>query len=107
MDIVCVSSKNEMTEGLFGMVCLFLCEALPILENMKVDVNKLKWDVTTVNYGDIFPHILEYTSEYVNPSEFRGIVPIPLTFLRTKFPQWVIGDDFNAVHNLFFKYFRV
>jgi len=107
MDIICVSSKNVMTEGLFGMVFLFFCEALPILENMKVDVNKLKWDVTTVNYGDIFPNVLEYNSEYVNPSDFKGVIPIPLTYLRTQFPQWVIGDDFVAIHNLFFKYFKI
>jgi hypothetical protein len=72
-EIICITSKNEMTEGLFGMVILFMIETLPIIENLKIDVSKLKWNISTKNYGDIFPYILEYNGEYVNPMNLEEI----------------------------------
>jgi len=32
-----ITSYNEMTEGLFGQVILWIFEILPILENNKID----------------------------------------------------------------------
>ena len=38
-EIICISSINEMTEGLFGQVFLFIYEILPILELSNINVN--------------------------------------------------------------------
>jgi hypothetical protein len=104
-EVECIISKNQMTEGLFGMVILWIFEVLPILENNNVDVSKLKWDVSTTNYGDIFPNILEYNSEYVNPNKINK--KTELFHLRKNFQQYTLGDDFIKLNNLFFKYFRI
>ena len=70
-DNECIISKNQMTEGLFGMVILFIFEILPILETINVDISKLKWDICTTNYGNIFPNILQYNSEYIHPDKIN------------------------------------
>ena len=105
MNYKCITSKNQMTEGLFGMVILFMMEILPILEEMKVEVSELKWDISTKNYGEIFPGVLEYNSEFINPNDID--TKIPLFDLRTQYPQYTLGDDFNKLNKLFFKYFKI
>jgi len=107
MDIISITSKNEMTEGLFGMVMLFIFEVLPILDLIRVDIDKLKWDITTVNYGNIFPNVLEYNSKYVDNNYENKILYVPLNHLRRKLPQWVLGDNFTEINKLFFKYFKI
>jgi len=94
-----------MTEGLFGMVLLFIFEVLPILETNNIDISELKWDICTTNYGEIFPNLLEYNSEYINPNNINR--KIKLYNLRTMFPQYTLGDDFNKLNKLFFKYFKI
>jgi hypothetical protein len=94
-----------MTEGLFGMVLLFIFEVLPILETNNIDISELKWDICTTNYGEIFPNLLEYNSEYINPNNINR--KIKLFNLRTMFPQYTLGDDFNKLNKLFFKYFKI
>ena len=105
MDNICIIDKNNMSEGLFGMVILYLFQILPLLENKNVDITKLKWDITTTNYGDIFPHLLQYNSEYVNPDEIE--VKTQLFKLVYEYPQYTLGDDFSSLNQLFFKYFSI
>lgn len=101
-----ITSRNEMTEGLFGMVFLFMFEVLPILESTNTDVSTLRWDICTNSYGEIFPNLLEYRFDESKTSAENNIVP--LFHLRSSaFRQWTLGDDFQALHNLFFKYFKV
>jgi hypothetical protein len=38
---LCITSKNEMSEGLFGMVILFIFEILPLLEINNIEINNL------------------------------------------------------------------
>lgn len=104
-EIICISSINEMTEGLFGEVILFICEILPILELSNIDINNLKWDIATINYGNIFPSILEYNSEYVNPDTIKN--KKQLFYYRSLKPQYALGDDFTNLNKLFFKYFKI
>ena len=66
-----IISNNEMSEGLFGMVILWMFEVLPILENNNVDISTLKWDISTSSYGAIFPNLLEYNSGYVSPEKIN------------------------------------
>jgi len=102
---ICITDKNKMTEGLFGMVILYIFEILPILEKNNIDISKLKWDVCTTNYGNIFPNILQYNSEFTNSEEIKE--KIELDYFRSAFPQYTLGDDFNRLNSLFFKYFSI
>ena len=102
---LCITSKNEMSEGLFGMVILFIFEILPLLEINNIEINNLKWDISTSNYGQIFPSILEYNSEYINPENISN--KINLFDLKNGCAQFVLGDDFNKLNQLFFKYFKI
>ena len=103
-----IISNNEMSEGLFGMVILWMFEVLPILENNNVNISTLKWDISTASYGAIFPNLLEYNSEYVSPEKINKNDKIVKLFgLRKESRQYVLGDDFNKLHNLFFKYFKI
>jgi len=104
-NIKCITDKNKMTEGLFGMVILTMFEILPILEKNNEDITKLKWDICTSNYGNIFPNILQYNSEYTNPDEIEE--KIELVNLRSNYPQYTLGDDFSRLNSLFFKYFTI
>jgi len=101
-----IVSRNEMTEGLFGMVFLHLFEVIPILENENIDVDKLYWNITTKHYGAIFPNILEYNSKYPR-NRFQIKKRIKFSALRKQKPQYVLGDNFAELNNLFFKYFRI
>ena len=104
-----IISENEMSEGLFGMVILFIFEILPILENNNIDISTLKWSVSTSRYGSIFPNLLEYNSEYKNIEEVseNNKQIIELFDLRNKYPQYTLGDDFILLNKLFFKYFKI
>ena len=107
MDIICITDKNNMSEGLFGMVILYLFEILPILENINIDITKLKWDISTTNYGDIFPNLLHYNSEYINPNEIKSKIKLFDVRNKKNYPQYTIGDDFSRLNQLFFKYFTI
>ena len=98
-----IVSNNEMSEGMFGQVILFMCEVLPILELKNVDVNTLQWEVSTRNYGSIFPNVLEYTGQSTTNANTSVV---PLNNLRNLRPQYVLGDNFIELNKLFFKYFR-
>jgi len=101
-----IVSRNEMKEGLFGMVFLDLFEALPILENEEVTVSNLHWDIKTKLYGSIFPNVLVYNSD--SPRNiFSRKKRIKLSVLRKQKPQYVLGDDFVKLNKLFFKYFSI
>jgi len=104
-----IFSKNEMREGLFGMIILFIFETLPILENNNIDISTLKWDISTASYGSIFPNLLEYNSEYKNLEEVseNNKQIIKLFDIRNKYPQYTLGDDFTLLNKLFFKYFKI
>jgi hypothetical protein len=104
-NVMCIIDKNKMTEGLFGQVILYIFEILPILEQQNIDISKIKWDVCTTNYGNIFPNILQYNSEFINSEEIKD--RIELDYIRSAFPQYTLGDDFNRLNRLFFKYFSI
>jgi hypothetical protein len=106
-DTILIYSKdpNKMTDGLFGNIFLFMFEVVPILENNSIDISNLKWDITSKSYGPIFPTYLEYNSDYINPSEINNCVD--LFDLRTKYSQFTLGDDFEKINKLFFKYFKI
>jgi len=100
-----IISNNEMTEGLFGQVILFIFEILPILENKNIDISSLNWDISTLNYGAIFPNILKYNADLV--LEQKKMLVVELKNIRFLNTQYILGDDFNKLHKLFFKYFTI
>ena len=100
-----IISINEMTEGLFGQVILYIFEILPILENKNIDISSLNWEISTFNYGDIFPNILKYNADV--ELQQKKMLVVELKNIRTLNPQYILGDDFNKLHKLFFKYFTI
>jgi len=101
-----ITSKNEMTEGLFGMVILFIVEILPILEKKKTDISMLHWDIRTKSYGAIFPNIIEHKATG-KLKWFSRKKRTKFKYLRSLQPQYVIGDNFQKLNHLFFKYFTI
>lgn len=102
---ILITSYNELTEGLFGEVILFMLEILPILDNSEIKLENIKWDISTINYGSIFPNILQYNSEYINPTKIEK--KMKLTNFRLIKPQYALGDDMVKINRLFFKYFTI
>ena len=95
-----------MKEGLFGQVILYLIETLPILEKKNVDISKLYWNIETKSYGSIFPNILEHKGMDILNWHTRK-TKTKLCHLRSLKPQYVVGDNFHQLHQLFFKYFKI
>lgn len=100
-----IISNNEMTEGLFGQVILYIFEILPILENENVDISSLYWEISTSNYGDIFPNILKYNAN--EELQHKNKLVYHLTQYKVTKKQFTLGDDFKKLHELFFKYFTI
>jgi len=98
-----------MTEGLFGGVILFIMEVLPRLETMNLDISKLKWDISTNNYGSIFPNVLEYNSDIIESKDLYNISELKIINLMDLrgAPSYVLGDNFKCLNELFFKYFKI
>ena len=108
-----IISHNEMSEGLFGQIILYIFEILPILENNKINpkrerscTSSVNWKISTLSYGDIFPNILECNSKYNNNNIFQ-FYDINLRGGFAKYNAYVLGDDFIKLNKLFFKYFTI
>lgn len=101
-----ITSINQMSEGLFGQIILFVFEILPILEDNDYEVNNLLWKISTTNYGNIFPNVLEYKANVII-DEIKKHNVISLENLRKQRPQYVLGDNFYELNKLFFKYFNI
>ena len=99
-----IVSVDEMNEGLFGQVILWTFEILPILEQSNVDISLLNWEISTSNYGNIFPDVLLPNTNHVVSHSAQVV---RLMDLRSQKPQYVLGDDFSRLRDLFFKYFRI
>lgn len=99
-----IISKNEMTEGLFGQVILYIFEILPILEIKNINIATLNWEISTLSYGNIFPYILKYNTKY---EENNNCNIFELIYFKRLNLQYVLGDDFNKLNKLFFKYFTI
>jgi hypothetical protein len=106
MSKVLIHSENQLNEGLFGEIFLWIFEILPILENNEINVDNLFWYVQTVSYGPIFPEILDYVN---NDKNIQQPMNNTINFfeLRNVLPQYVLGDDFFKLNKLFFKYFKI
>ncbi len=92
-----VARAEELTEGLFGGVFLFMLETLPGLERAGC---RPDWRVDAACYGNVVPTILEPVD--VRPGDGP---PIPLSILRTRCRD-AIGGDFEAVSGLWHSRFR-
>tara|TARA_B100000963_G_scaffold361601_1_gene398037 strand:- start:768 stop:1667 length:900 start_codon:yes stop_codon:yes gene_type:complete len=99
-----IQSINNLNEGLFGQIILYIFEILPILEKKNIDISKINWEISTLSYGNIFPDILEYNTNYIEENKKHKI---PLDLFRLQKPQYVLGDNFHKLNKLFFKYFSI
>ena len=60
MTKILIKSYTQIDEESLDMIILFIFETIFVLENEHINVENLYWDISTTNYGSIFPNILEY-----------------------------------------------
>jgi hypothetical protein len=101
-----IYSENELNEGLFGEIFLRIFELLPVLENNNLDISNLFWYVQTVNYGSIFPYVIDYVNDDKNIAQTMSH-SMGFNDLQQITPQYMLGDDFVSLNQLFFKYFKI
>lgn len=89
--------EQDLREGLFGGVFLFMLEVLPLLHERGI---RPHWRIDTACYGNVVPDVLEP----VDPDE--AVLPeIPLTSLRD-LDRRAMGGDFEGISRLWSSYFR-
>ena len=96
----CITTRpEELQEGLFGGVFLFLFEILPYLHRRKIYP---KWRIESALYGSVIPGVLDLS--YAPP---RGnATEIPLAHLRARHSR-VLGSDWRCLSALWHAYFKV
>ena len=97
-----VATADELDEGLFGQVFLWIFEILPYLARRKVFPD---WEIHALHYGGqaqtVIPGVLDLT--YSPPAAARDI---PLALLRRRRCAQ-LGNDWAALNRLWTSYFRI
>jgi hypothetical protein len=98
-DIVVRTNAEEMVDGLFGQVFLWVFECLPYLHEQGIFP---AWNIQTTRYGKAIPGVLDlaYTSPR-NPE--KAIDLVRLRDLRRR----ILGNDFLHLSALWHSYFVV
>lgn len=98
MDVGTITSTpDEMREGLFGGVFLFILEVLPGLAEEGV---RPRWDLETKYYGMIIPSLLELVEPVAGQGPSRSILAV------RESDHWALGGDFDSISRLWSSYFR-
>jgi hypothetical protein len=100
------TKADDLVEGLFGQVFLFVFEVLPWLERHGVQP---QWAVRSRLYSDapeylVIPGVIEPLPASGKPGEL--VMRMPLLLLRT----WavdVLGNDWQALNRLWTRFFRI
>ena len=103
---VLIYSENELNQGLFGEIFSSIFQLLPVLENNEINASNLYWYIRSVNYGSIFPEVLDYVNNDKNIEQSMN-ASMGFDELQKVLPQYILGDDFSALSRLFFKYFKI
>ena len=91
------TKEEDLKEGLFGGVFLFILEVLPYLHERGI---RPHWRIDTACYGNVVPTVLEP----VDPDE--AVLPeVSLGSLRQE-DRRAIGGDFEGISKLWTSYFR-
>ena len=104
-DRVCVTAKpGELTQGLFGGVCLHVFEILPTLHKRKIYP---AWSIASELYGQppdftVIPGLLDLA--YQPPENIEACYS--LKEIR-RYREFALGNDWSALHRLWSAYFRV
>ena len=91
------TSAEEMQEGLFGGVFLFILETLPALQERGL---RPSWDLDTKHYGRIIPSVLEMVQPIDGDGPRRSLAEV------REFDTYAMGDDFHSISKLWADYFR-
>ena len=68
--------EQDLREGLFGGVFLFMLEVLPLLHERGI---RPHWRIDTACYGNVVPDVLEPGRDYELSCDFRdAMVRLPL-----------------------------
>lgn len=100
--------EHALTEGLFGMIILYIMEVLPFLDKI---IHRPIFEIKSIRYGNapdylVIPGVLEQI--YETHDEKDEIEDIDLRYLRSqKGALYVLGDNFEYAHEMFFRYFRI
>ncbi len=98
MDVGTITSTpDELREGLFGGVFLFILEALPGLSEEGM---RPRWNLETKYYGAIIPSLLELVEPVAGQGPSRSILAVRESDRRT------LGGDFDSISRLWSSYFR-
>jgi len=99
------NSSSEFKEGLFGQIILWPFELLPFLQEHSIYPD---WDIKSQLYGEaptftVIPGIFDiaYTPPVITESR-----TVSFTRIRDAYTQ-ALGNDWNALHKLFFTYFKI
>jgi hypothetical protein len=103
--IVC--SPDDLQEGLFGQVLLYVFEVLPYLDFKQIVPT---WEIRSKLYGEpendfiVIPGLLDTQPEHSSSDLQESVTS--LVELREKFPV-TLGNDWNYIHELWHKYFSI
>ena len=89
---------EDLEEGLFGGVLLFMLELLPRLAKHGI---RPAWEIDTANYGPLFPAILTAVPPLHGEGDRRSLV------VTRREGRAAMGTDFEAISSLWGSYFQV
>lgn len=99
------TAVDDLEEGLFGQVLLWVFELLPWLDGQGL---RAEWDIRSRLYGAGAQHrVLPGVFDAVGPGPGKGVLPRrSLLWLRTGRVS-VLGNDWTALHQLWQRHFAV
>ena len=106
-NILITSTPQDLKEGLFGQVLLFIFEILPYLEERDL---MPEWAIRSKLYGNpdagflVVPGLLDLNYEPI--VTIAGPKKVRLKELR-KYATTTLGNDWSYLNSLLFKYFRI
>jgi hypothetical protein len=98
------TAPDELNEGLFGQLALYIFEVLPYLQAASIYP---AWDIKSPIYGvapgyKVIPGAFDLNYDL----ETKPVKDLPLYKLREE-QTWVLGGNWNYLHSLWTSYFKV
>ncbi|WP_375391726.1 hypothetical protein [uncultured Sphingomonas sp.] len=97
-----VTAAEELQEGLFGQVLLYIFEILPYLERIGA---RPAWDIHARFYGGDARPVIPGVLDLAYSPRQNGTV-VPLALLRRRHCAR-LGNDWQALHDLWFSFFTI
>ena len=105
MSFTITTKPDELTEGLFGQIFLYIFEKLPYLEQNQIHPS---WNIRSLKYGvapsyTVIPGVLDVAYDVARPKSMpeRSLANIRLEQSAN------LGSDWKYTHQLWGKYFKI